>query len=216
MRQAASHHIAHKRHVATKKQNTGNEKYKNDARAVTSMVTINSTNVLLAMALINIKTIHNNDIILRAVIDQGSQSSFITENAAQMIGLPRTKIQAIISGIGAQEKHSKFSVKLTIRPRMLSLSPYEFQTDAIIMPKIMKYTPLKSSSKWEYIDQLTLADPNYDEESDIDVLLGAADFAQIIKRGLIKGAADEPIAQNTELGWIVTGKMDGNRCRSLV
>lgn len=37
------------------------------------------------------------------------------------------------------------------------------------------------------------------------MILGAAEYAQIIKIGLIKGAENEPIAQNSELGWIISG-----------
>ena len=52
---------------------------------------------------------------------------------------------------------------------------------------------------------LPLADPSYDGEGPIDLLLGADAYALILRDGLIKGGIGEPMAQNTTLGWIVSG-----------
>ncbi|RYE27129.1 MAG: hypothetical protein EOP45_02210 [Sphingobacteriaceae bacterium] len=45
--------------------------------------------------------------------------------------------------------------------------------------------------------------------------MGAVEYAQIIKTGLIKGAANEPIAQNSELGWIISGPVNANQNRNI-
>lgn len=55
------------------------------------------------------------------------------------------------------------------------------------------------------LTKLLLADPSYTENGKIDLILGAVEYAQIIKSGPIKGAPNEPIAQNSELGWIISG-----------
>lgn len=51
-----------------------------------------------------------------------------------------------------------------------------------------------------------LADPAAEKSDGIDILLDAAAYAKILKPGLIKGAEVEPIAQNTEFGWSVSGQ----------
>lgn len=50
--------------------------------------------------------------MLRALIDQGSQSVYVTENAAQMLCLPRAKIYATITGFGERTKRANPSVQI--------------------------------------------------------------------------------------------------------
>jgi hypothetical protein len=55
---------------------------------------------------------------------------------------------------------------------------------------------------------LDLADPEPASADQIDVLLGAVVFADIICDGLRKGSSLQPIAQKTVLGWILVGPCD--------
>lgn len=167
-------------------------------------------NVLLATAIINVQNTHGINVILRALIDHGSQSAFITENAAQLLGLPHMKISATISGIGAQTKIASKSVQLRITPRYSS--NFKLTVNAIILEKltnVIQYN-INNHVKYDHLQQLILADPTFNEEGPIDLLLGAAEFAKIIKSGLIKTEEDSPIAQNTELGWIISGAATKN------
>lgn len=50
-----------------------------------------------------------------------------------------------------------------------------------------------------------MADPQFFEANEIDLLLGATAYAEIILSDIAKGNVDEPIAQHTKLGWIVFG-----------
>ncbi|XP_055326358.1 uncharacterized protein LOC129580173, partial [Sitodiplosis mosellana] len=58
---------------------------------------------------------------------------------------------------------------------------------------------------WPHLQGLPLADPEFLEFSHIDMLLGSVVFGEIVQCGLVKGTSDEPIAQLTSLGWIVSG-----------
>lgn len=83
-------------------------------------------NILLATALVYAKTFNGEKVYLRILIDQGSQASFITENAAQMLGNPHQRISAEITGVRAGEpkiSKSKISVQLSSRfPSQFSLT----------------------------------------------------------------------------------------------
>lgn len=61
--------------------------------------------------------------------------------------------------------------------------------------------------KWTHLNGLTLADPNYFEPSEIDILLGTIAHADILLPELHKGKRGQPIAQSTELGWLVSGRL---------
>lgn len=60
---------------------------------------------------------------------------------------------------------------------------------------------------WDHIRGLQLADPTYYRSRNIDVLLGADAVPHIMLSGLIHGKSGEPMAQNTELGWILSGQL---------
>ncbi|CAG9831346.1 unnamed protein product [Diabrotica balteata] len=57
---------------------------------------------LLATAVVHIRDAKGDSHIMRALIDQGSQCAFITEQAATTLGTTRKPLQATISGIGSQ------------------------------------------------------------------------------------------------------------------
>lgn len=52
---------------------------------------------------------------------------------------------------------------------------------------------------------MTLADPKFDQSAPVDLLLGAEVFSQILLDGIIKATEHAPMAQRTELGWILSG-----------
>ncbi|KAF9410169.1 hypothetical protein HW555_010692, partial [Spodoptera exigua] len=64
-------------------------------------VTSEEKEVLLTTVQLKVKTVDGNYIQLRGLLDQGSQVSLITENAAQRLRLPRRKLSAVVSGIGS-------------------------------------------------------------------------------------------------------------------
>lgn len=62
-----------------------------------------------------------------------------------------------------------------------------------------------SFESWPHLSSLELADPHTEKQNRIDILLGAAVHGAILEPGLVKGNDGEPIAQKTQLGWIVSG-----------
>lgn len=179
-----------------------------------SMSANNSVGVLLATAVINVNSVHGIPISMRALIDQGSQSAFITENAAQILNLPRKRISATIVGIGQHVKHANHSIRIGIRPR--TASGFGMSTDAVILDKLSSNATGALQRNWSEIEKIQLADPAFYENNNIDIHLGAAEYAKIIKEGLIKNNDGSLIAQNTELGWIISGNIvEANESRKI-
>lgn len=54
---------------------------------------------------------------------------------------------------------------------------------------------------------LRLADPDFFESNTINFILGADIYPKLIRNGL-QFSVGSPVAQDTELGWVITGKFD--------
>ncbi|XP_038215213.1 uncharacterized protein LOC119834785 [Zerene cesonia] len=177
----------------------------------------NTTNqVLLATALVKAASQTNATmVVLRSLIDQGSQASFITEAAVQQLGLKKYSETNLMSGLGGDQSStllSKSSVVLKIQSR---LDPsFVITIKAHVLKKLTTFLPSKKVDiqTLPALTSLQLADPSFHTPSKIDLLLGADVYSQILLKGLVRGPPGTVIAQHTALGWILSGKMhnEGN------
>lgn len=165
--------------------------------------------ILLATAIIKIADKYGVLHKFRALIDQGSEASFITESAAQILSLPKIKRAVTISGIGNNEQKITKSLNIDI----LSTYNQKFKTTitVFILPHITSKIPsVQANHIWDHLNNIQLADPLFYMPSKIDILLGSDVYNEIILSGLRKGSNNSPIAQHTELGWVVSGATKQN------
>ncbi|XP_061394371.1 uncharacterized protein LOC133329930, partial [Musca vetustissima] len=91
---------------------------------------------------------------------------------------------------------------------MLS-SNSEFSTnlEAFVLPTIIPPQPNHDLDiqNWQIPKNIRLADPNFNVQGNIDILLGAEFYFSLMQPGTIKLNGHQPILQNTALGWIVGG-----------
>lgn len=173
-----------------------------------NLTNTNSNYVLLCTALVDIRNIDGDFIRLRALIDQGAQHSIITERAHQ-----RLKLKSISICVG-EKPMGESQYKIVIRGLNLTMHSiidpnYTVQSTCAIIPSITSDLPLfpLKISQLHHIHDLLLADPHFDTPGPIDLLLAGDVHAKIIQCGLRKGALNEPVAQNTSLGWIISGEL---------
>ncbi|KAL0870822.1 hypothetical protein ABMA27_005746 [Loxostege sticticalis] len=161
---------------------------------------------LLATALVRVKSKTSNDTV-RALLDQGSQCSFITECTVQRLGLRRTPILGQLSGLGEHESTSKAMVTMEIQSRVDS--NFKIKVEAYVLKTITAPLPTYKidPSRWIELEDLVLADPEYHTPSGIDVLLGVGIYNQILLEGLKRSPEGELLAQATSLGWILSGQI---------
>jgi len=162
--------------------------------------------ILLATAQITIIAPNSNTTQIRALIDQGSEISLISERLAQRLRLIRTRSSIPLVGIGAQQSNkTKGIVTFTLKPHFDST--FESTISAHVFPKLTTTIPSFQiiSPSWPHLDGLQLADPKFNVPGTIDLILGAEIYAGIIEEGIIKGQTGAPIAQLTSLGWIISG-----------
>lgn len=170
-----------------------------------------SSEILLSTAIMKVKGAngyHN----MRALIDQGSQISLITENAAQLLGIKRQRCQGTIFGVGQNENSCKGMINIECTSLY---NDYKFQTDVLIMNNLIKNLPNNSFSKpsWDFIENINLADPEFYVSRPVDLLLGADIYSNILLSGMIKGEnTNQPIAQQTQFGWLLCGNAITYQC----
>ncbi|XP_055714929.1 uncharacterized protein LOC129809145 [Phlebotomus papatasi] len=166
-----------------------------------------TSSIILPTAVIKIQDKHGLWQTFRALLDTGSSDTFISENAAQSLKLPRQKVATNIKGIGEMSAGTcKSTLGITLAPRFQTNQ--RWHTTALVMPKLSSFLltkPLHTSFNLHKTEKLTLADPKFNTPGRVDIILGANIYAQIIKKE-IKRDKDGLVAQNTELGWIILGR----------
>ncbi|XP_067621552.1 uncharacterized protein [Eurosta solidaginis] len=160
--------------------------------------------IILATPRIRLCNSSGSSLIVRALLDSGSQLNFITEHIAQRLHLPRTKHSIEVIGIGATstKTHQLCYIK------MESLhTEYSSSLEVVIIPTISsQQTNNRIDLNTLHIpNNIKLADDSFNEPGGIDCLIGAGIFFDLLLVGQIKSDARSPILQKTKLGWVVSG-----------
>ncbi|XP_049879678.1 uncharacterized protein LOC126376395 [Pectinophora gossypiella] len=166
--------------------------------------------VLLATALVKVKSTSGYSLTVRALIDQGSEASFISEATAQALGLQRSSVNGLICGVGDGQTRTKNIVSCVIES--IHQPTFSVPVKAFVLKKLTSFLPSKKSmiSDWPEIQFLPLADPQYGTPGKIDLILGVEVHSEILIEGLVKHPSLRgPVAQNTQFGWILSGRLGG-------
>ncbi|XP_068617432.1 uncharacterized protein [Battus philenor] len=133
---------------------------------------INNNDVLLPTAKVKVIARDGREVHLKALLDSGSQLSFISEKAVQLLGLTPTPNNTNIIGI----TNSKGLVKYCLPVEVQSLiTPYKVETTCHVVKNITCKLP---QYKFDLTDftippNIRLADEEFNIPSEIDLLMGA-------------------------------------------
>lgn len=190
-----------------------NQMFSLQSRALASFT--NSTSVigrgqiLLSTALVKVRSIHGNWVILRAFLDGGSQRNVVTEDCVQRLQLKQFSCEVPVQGIagisaGTHRKGAIVPIKSCVEDFSLNINAVIIKSISTDLPNV-KF----DISKWTYIDKLELADSRFNEPGKIDLLIGAEFYLSLLKNEQQKiGPIGCPVAQSTHLGWILSGPVD--------
>ena len=161
--------------------------------------------ILLPTAEIYVFDKQGNKHIARALLDSASQSNFITQRLVDKLGLETEDINMTVTGINQGMLSLKHKTKLIFESKHIDYTSY---LSCVILDKITQDLPHLSFMK-DVIpipDYIQLADDRFNEPREVDLLLGAEVFWDLILEGQIKpGGKRSPILQNTKLGWVISG-----------
>ncbi|XP_011883742.1 PREDICTED: uncharacterized protein LOC105570900, partial [Vollenhovia emeryi] len=170
--------------------------------------------VLLATAQVGALSSNGEIVRVRALLDQGSEASFVSESAAQLLQLPRRTVEISLRGISGRRAGAAHSaIRLVLSSLVDPRSTVEI--DALVLPRLT--APLPACSLKEHASSrfrgLPLADPQFTTSNPVDLILGAEVYGQILKSGVRRWPASRLVAQNTVFGWVVFGAVTADPAR---
>ena len=145
---------------------------------------------------------------VRAILDTGSQRSYVTDGVKQALSLETEEVQQLsIATFGAAgHKSQRFEV-LRVGLKMKDGKNQELKL--IKVPSICE--PLTAQpislclNKHDHLNRLDLADYSDGQETlQIDVLIGADYYWELVTGKTSRGK-DGPVAVHTRLGWVLSG-----------
>ncbi|XP_043471057.1 uncharacterized protein LOC122504184 [Leptopilina heterotoma] len=174
---------------------------------------IMTSQVLLSTAVIKMRASDNSLKQARVLLDNGSQSNFITENFAKSLNLPTKKINLPVEGLNQIETRINQSINTQIFSKH---SNYKENVEFLVIPQICNLLPN------QFIDRcaltiphnIQLADPEFYKPNHIDALLGVEIFYDLLMLGQIEIPGHKAKLHKTQLGWIISGKLgSGRKCK---
>ncbi|XP_059223278.1 uncharacterized protein LOC131997037 [Stomoxys calcitrans] len=160
---------------------------------------------LLFTAIVQIKSRgHRYD--ARAIIDPGSQSTFISEKIRNKLQLPTVK--NLIHVTGLSDAVSETSTKACVFNLCSRVNPsFELEVWAPVLKTLPSHLPTHYLRQNQFGDfaHLSLADPRFFESRPVDMLIGLDIGPLIFTKGGTMKSFGSLIAQDTVFGWIIGG-----------
>ena len=167
--------------------------------------TTSHNSVLLSTAMVKVKDSHGEYKLCRVLLDPGSESSYVTDKCVRELGLKPSKCNVEITGITSMSiGKAKGVLNLNISS---ILRNFNFDANCLVFSKVTGRLPSFScvGHTWDYLAGLSLADPDFLEPREVDILLGAEVTGFLSLPGRVMRDRLSPIASETELGWVVSG-----------
>ncbi|RUA05998.1 MAG: hypothetical protein DSY43_03210 [Gammaproteobacteria bacterium] len=150
---------------------------------------------------------------VRVLFDAGSHRSFVTSSTVKVIRPSVVRQEWLgISTLGQKCEKAEIRdvVKLEIRP---VAGEKAIVIEAYVVPKISSIQNERAElarKQYGHLKGLYFSDVcKGQKELEVDILIGA-DFLWSFQRGrIIRGKPDEPVAVETELGWVLSGPLKG-------
>lgn len=172
-----------------------------------SSVMRHSSETLLATALVNLYSSSGEKHTARALLDSGSQTSFISEQLLQKLNCRWYKRNFQINTIAQQVTHSHKMTDLNFYS--IFEEKRKFSVSCIVLEHITSNLPRfkLDVSLLKLPDNIQLADPHFYESQPVDMLLGMDIYSELMCGGFKRLGVNLPVLVETHLGWTISGNM---------
>ena len=141
----------------------------------------------------------------RALLDNRSTSSFVSERLVQSLRLPRS---VRVSGIAGSLVSSAVRSVATFQIPSAHSNGRKIDPTAVMLPKVtcdLPVTPVQFDLSWTHLSGLSLADATFGEPQRIDLLWGVDVSVDVLCHSRRTEPTGAPVAIETEFGWVVCG-----------
>ncbi|XP_059220581.1 uncharacterized protein LOC131995699 [Stomoxys calcitrans] len=159
--------------------------------------------ILLRTALVQID-LRGELFTARALIDAGSQRTFVTERLRSLLQIRYRSARFEIFGLGEKMQTSNKECEICLYSHRYNI---RFSINAIVLPKLTQLLPAASFtiSDPQGLSQLDLADPTFNKSAHVDLILGNDSERFINIEGMRKNVCGYASAYNTVFGWVLSG-----------
>lgn len=159
--------------------------------------------VLLSTAVVEVAADNSSQYIrARALLDSGSQHCLISNSFCKKIRAEKLQSTYKISGIGQTVTNTNEICYIKLRSLK---NNHTIRMHCLAIPQITSTLPAsRLASNLNIPENIDLADPSFCTPSQIDILIGANYFWDLLLEGRIR-LPSGPFLNNTKLGWIVSG-----------
>lgn len=181
----------------------------NNVNEHTSLVTHGAqSQVLLATASVILYSINGEKVCARALLDSASQTTFITADLVKRLKIKGYNQFLKIAGITNKVTRIEQMVDVVIESSIDT--NFRIKASCAILEKITCPLPhsMVDTSKFNIPKYLQMADPLFYTPSQIDMLLGADLYFELLNPGLIRLGPNLPVLQNSALGWLIGGPVN--------
>ncbi|XP_051157419.1 uncharacterized protein LOC127279228 [Leptopilina boulardi] len=196
--------------TCNKKHHTLLHKNSDEKTAQVNFATLHnvaSSQLLLSTAIVHILDQEGNPHVCRALLDNGSQVHFITENLAKKLGLKQFDQEIPLGGVNQMNSTITKITHSVIESR---LNNYRTKLTFLITPEINECAPSESIKRIELKipPNIHLADPQFHIPGKIDILLGAEIFLKLLCVGQMS-LADDNFTENAS--WLDSGRENSGK-----
>ena len=161
--------------------------------------------VILGTALLEILDNKGQYHICCALLDSCSQCNSITDKFASALGLKKKRLDIQLKGVDNLKTNVKYTTSTKIKSRVsdlnLNMSFLVFNEISSRMPSVALDRKL-----FRIPDNISLADPEFHRPADVDILISAEFYYDLLGAGKIRPPGQSAVLQQTDLGWIVAGR----------
>ncbi|XP_055622774.1 uncharacterized protein LOC129766280 [Toxorhynchites rutilus septentrionalis] len=162
--------------------------------------------VLLMTALVSVASKSGKIFKLRALLDSGSQVNLVSESAIHLLALPKYPANVPVIGVGGAKSRILHHVIMRL---FSDYTGFQSDVDCLVTRKVTGKVPSApvDISEWNIPPGIVLADPMFNEPRDVDLLIGAELFFQILRQNQLKLAEGLPSLYETQFGWVFAGAL---------
>lgn len=197
-------------HIDFKQKNVVTNDNNKSVISCSSFINTKNDYVLLSTAEVELINTKGNKFTLRALLDSGSQSNFITTRACKLLNLKKHETNIAINGINEGQSNITHKTEVKVQSKH---NNFNTTMGCLVINKITGNLPCVKINRAlvEIPPNIKLADAHFHEPKEIDILIGAGIFYDLLCIGQIKNKG--LLYQKTKLGWVVTGTIE-NECFS--